>query len=165
MSALSGSLIGLLRCLVALRSAFVWLLVALLLAGAASYTHGSRYAIVGHSPLQAVGAQSPAAPSDSPVGLGAVASSPGPGERPASASHAVHPVQQAGPLVEPGSMERECCERRRAPRGEPAPLRTGAVDPPSMFQPLPGDAVFSYTVAQEPEPSALTVVQLSVSRT
>ncbi|WP_354172120.1 hypothetical protein [Arthrobacter sp. UYEF36] len=138
--------------------------MALLLAGAASYTHGSRYAVVGHSPFQSGEAQSPAARSDSPVWLGAVASSPGPGERLASASEAVHAVQQAGPFVEPGSMERECCERRQAPRGEPAPLRTGAVDPPSIFQPPPGDAV-SNTVPPEPEPSALTVVQLSISRT
>ena len=94
-----------------------------------------------------------------------MASSPGLGERLASASHAVHVVQQAGPFVEPGSLERECCERRPAPRGEAAPLRTGAVDPPALFQRLPGDAVLSNTVPPGSDPLALTVVQLSISRT
>lgn len=58
MLALSWSPPGVLRCPVSLRGFFVWLLLALLLAGAASYTQGSRYAIVpGPDPFQSVGEQ------------------------------------------------------------------------------------------------------------
>ena len=58
MLALSWSPPGMLRCPVSLRGFFVWLLLALLLAGAASYTHGSRYALIpGHSPFQSAGVQ------------------------------------------------------------------------------------------------------------
>ena len=164
MAALRWSAVGLLRCLGSLRSAFVWILLTLLLVGAASYTHGSRYALVGHSPFQAVGA-----PSAGPEGVEAVAApaviSPGPGGTQASASQAVRAVHQAGPFVDPESMERECCERRPAPRGEPAPLRTGAVDPPALLQWRPGESVLSSMVPPQPNLPALTVVQLSISRT
>ena len=164
MAAPSWSALGLLRCLVSLRSAFVWILLTLLLAGASSYTHGSRYALVGHGPLQAVGA-----PSADPEGVEAVApptaNSLSPGGTPESASQAVRAVHQAGPFVDPESMERDCCERRHAPRGEPAPLRTGAADPHSLLQWQPDDAVLSSIVPPEPDLPALTVVQLSISRT
>lgn len=164
MAALSGSSLETFRCLVSHRNAFVWILVALLLTGAASYTHGSRYAIVGHGPFQSVGAQSAG-----PEGLEAVAppaaTSPSPSDSPASASEAVRAVHQAGVFVDPESMERDCCERRYAPRSEPAPLRTAAVDPPSLLQWQPGGAVLSSTIPPEPDLPALTVVQLSVSRT
>ena len=46
MAALKWSSPGVLRSPVWLRSLFVWLLLTLLLTGAASYTSGSRYAIV-----------------------------------------------------------------------------------------------------------------------
>jgi hypothetical protein len=71
---------------------------------------------------------------------------------------------QAGPLLDPESVERDCCERRQAPRGEPAPLRTGAVNVPSV---LLWEAVGEvlYPVPSEPDLPALTVIQLSVSRT
>lgn len=56
-------------------------------------------------------------------------------------------------------------EPRCAPRGEPAPLRTGAVDPPASLHRLPGDAALSSTVPEAPDLPALTVVKLSISRT
>lgn len=163
MAALSGSSPGTFRCLVALRSAFVCLLAVLLLAGAASYTYGSRYDIVGHSPFQSVGPESPG-PEGVEAEVPPAASTPGPGHR-ASASQAVRAVHQAGPFVDSESMERECCERRQAPRGEPAPLRTGPVDPPALLQWQLGDGVLSSIVPPEPDLPALTVVQLSISRT
>jgi hypothetical protein len=56
MAALSWSSLGMLRCPVPLRSLFVWLVLVLLLTGAASYTHGSRYAIVpDHGSVQSTG--------------------------------------------------------------------------------------------------------------
>jgi len=163
MTALRWSSLGTFRCLVSLRNAFVWILVALLLTGAASYTHGSRYAIVGHGPFQSVGAQS-AGPEGEAVAPPA-ATSPSQSDTPASASQAVRAVHQAGVFVDPESMERDCCERRQAPRSEPAPLRTAAVDPPSLLRWQPGDAVLSCTIPPEPDLPALTVVQLSISRT
>ena len=42
---------GTLRCLGSLRSIFVCILLVLLVAGAASYTQGSRYSLVGHGPF------------------------------------------------------------------------------------------------------------------
>ncbi|WP_440159126.1 hypothetical protein [Arthrobacter sp. SAFR-014] len=142
----------------------MWVLLVLLLAGAASYTHGSRYAIVGQSPFQTVAAQSAGTGWVETVARPA-ADLPLPGGAPASASQAVRAVQQAGQVVDPESVERDCCGRRHAPRGEPAPLRTRAVDPPSLLQWLPGDAGLSRGVPQGPDLPALTVLQLSISRT
>lgn len=164
MTAPSCSADRLLRCIFSLRSAFVWPLVALLLVGAASYTHGSRYALVGHNTFQTVGAAS-AGPDGVEAVVRPAATPPGPGDTRDSASQAVRAVHQANPFVEPESMERDCCERRHAPRGEPAPLRTGAVDPPVMLLWQQGDAVLSSVVPPEPDVPALTVVELSVSRT
>ncbi|MFJ6028772.1 hypothetical protein ACIQCN_15030 [Pseudarthrobacter sp. NPDC092424] len=56
-------------------------------------------------------------------------------------------------------------ERRFAPRGEPAPLRTGVVDPPQLLHRLPGDAVLSTGPPAQPESHALTLAELSISRT
>ena len=148
-----------LRCRVPLRGVFVWLLLALLLAGAASYTHGSRYALVpGHSPFQSVGEQAveavPAEPDNaaSPAGTSA------------SASQAVR-VVVAGPSVEPEALEKDCCQRRQAPRSEPAPVRTGAVDQPSLTYRQPAGGILSSVVPPGPDLAALTVVDLSISRT
>ena len=49
--------------------------------------------------------------------------------------------------------------------GEPVPVRTGAVDPPSLVQRLPGGSLHSSDIPPEPELPALTVVDLSISRT
>ena len=48
-----------------------------------------------------------------------------------------HPASstQAGPAAGTEELEKDCCERRQAPRSEPAPIRTGAVDPPSVTEP------------------------------
>ncbi len=116
-----------LRGFVSLRGAFVWLLLALLIAGAASYTSGSRYALV-------------------------------PGD-----SQAV--VHEAVPSAEPDELEQDCCERNKAPRGEPAPVRTGAVDPPVLVHRHLGDGTGARALPPEPELPSLTVVDLSISRT
>lgn len=157
MATLGSPALGLLRCLVALRGVFVWLLLVLLIAGAASYTSGSRYALVpGHSPVQ--GGQ---AAGDVP--LQAIADA-GPAAPSASAAQSVRVVPEAGPSAEPAGLENEG-ERIKAPRGEPVPVRTGAVDPPSLIQRLPGGSLHSHDVPPEPELPALTVVELSISRT
>lgn len=160
MADLSWSSLGMLRCPVSLRGVFVWLLLALLLTGAASYTHGSRYALVpGHGSFQSAVEQGveavppQAAPAASPA------------ETSASALQAVRAVHQAGLFVEPEEVEKDCCERRPAPRSEPASVRTGAVDPSSLTCRLPGDGVLSSIVPPVPVLPALTVVKLSISRT
>jgi hypothetical protein len=157
MAALSWSPLRMLCRPVPLRGLFVWLLLILLLTGAASYTHGSRYALVpAHSPFQSASKQGiesmPPESAASPAGTSARASQ-------------VLRVVEAGPSVEPGALEKECCEPRLAPRGEPAPVRTGAVDPLSLTHRDPGDRILSRVVPPEPDLSALTVVRLSISRT
>ncbi len=156
MATLGSPALGLLRCLVSLRGVFVWLLLVLLIAGAASYTSGSRYALVpGHSPVQG-------GPTAGHEPLQAIAGA-GPAEPSASASQSVRVIHEAGPS-EPAGLEKEG-ERSKAPRGEPVPVRTGAVDPPSLIQRLPGGSLHSSDVPPEPELPALTVVDLSISRT
>lgn len=163
-----------------LRSAFAWILVALLVTAAASYAHGSRYALVGHGPFQTAGAQAgplaSGAQPDSrsvsqeagqqPVEAGPAQATPaGPADHTEPGFNPVHVVHHAGPCVDPDALERDCCERRQAPRSQPALLRTGAVEPPAELQRQPGDDVLSTIFPPEPELPALTVVQLSVSRT
>ena len=158
MAALSWSPPGVLRCPVSLRSVFVWVLLALLLAGAASYTYGSRYAIVpSHGPVQSMGGQ---AFEKMPPQAETAAS---PGEK--SALQTTGVVHQAGPAAGTEDVEKDCCERRQAPRSEPAPIRTGAVDPPSVTSQQHGDGVISGAVPPEPDLPALTVIRLSISRT
>ena len=136
-----------------LRSHLVWILAVLLLAGAASYSQGSRYAIVGHGYSQSAGAEQ-----------GAQAAAQAVAQAAAQAAG-----QAAGPSAnQPSdreSVEDGCCERRQAPRSEPVPLRTGAVEPPSLLHSHPGPAVLSGILPAEPDLPPLTVVQLSISRT
>lgn len=158
-AALSWSPVGVLRCPVSLRSVFVWLLLALLVAGAASYTHGSRYAIVpSQGPVQSMGGQAVA---EVPLQAETAAS---PTETSASALQ-TRGVVQAAPTAGTEEVEKDCCERRQAPRSEPAPVRTGAVDPPSLTGQQPGDRMLSGVVPPEPDLAALTVIKLSISRT
>ena len=146
MAAVIWSLPGMLRRVVVLRGHLVWILAVLLLVGAASYSHGSRYAIVGHGYSQSAAAESVAAEATGQaVGQAAGPSANQPSDR--------------------ESVEDGCCERRQAPRSEPVPLRTGAVEPPSLLHSQPGPAVLSGILPAEPGLPALTVVQLSISRT
>lgn len=64
-----------LGCLGPLRSPLMWVLVVLQLTAAATYTNGSRYAIAGHAPFQAVA--SGAAGQDKAVVTGPVGMVPG----------------------------------------------------------------------------------------
>lgn len=160
MAALNWSSLGMLRSPASLRSLFVWLLLALLLTGAASYTHGSRYAIVpGHGPVQTTDHQGPqevrsqAEPAASPADT-----SP-------STSQSTGPVHRAAPSHGTEEVEKDCCQRRHAPRGEPAPVRTGALDPPTVTYQQPGEALLNGAAPPEPDLPALTVVELSISRT
>lgn len=155
---------GTLRCLGSLRSIFVCILLVLLVAGAASYTHGSRYSLVGHgpfltSPAETTGSGAPLA--EAPL----LEATPAGQDAPPSSDSPVVPVtHHAGPLLDPGSLERDCGERRQAPRGESVPLRTGAVDGPSLHLRAEGGEVLS-RAPSEPDLPALTVILLSVSRT
>src|SRR5687767_10301793 len=120
MATLGSSALGLLRCLAALRSVFVWLLLVLLIAGAASYTAGTRYALVpGYGPVQSEGGQ---ANGGVPPQAETAAGQAGPS---VAASQFVRVIHEAGPSAEPAGLEKEG-ERSKAPRGEPVPVRTGA---------------------------------------
>jgi hypothetical protein len=159
MAILGSPALGILRGRVSLRSSFVWVLLALLIAGAASYTSGSRYALIpGYGPVQSAGGQATG------VVPPQAETSAGQAETSASAPHPVRVIHEAGPSAEPAGLEREG-ERNKAPRGEPVPVRTGAVDPPSLIQRLPGGTLHSSDVPREPELPALSVVDLSISRT
>lgn len=159
MSTQSESSLGILRGATPLRSAFVWLLLTLVLTGAASYTHGSRYQLVpGHSQHQSTGercVEEVPAPAES---------APAPDEVPAPVFQAVSAVHEIGPSAEPAALEHDP-ERRCAPRGEPAPVRTGTVDPPSLTHRLTGGWMLSSAVPPEPDLPGLTSVELSISRT
>ena len=147
-----------------LRSHLVWILAVLLLAGAASYSQGSRYAIVGHGYSQSAGAEQGAQTAAETVGQATAQAAQAVGQAVGQATG-----QAAGPSAnQPSdreSVEDGCCERRQAPRSEPVPLRTGAVEPPSLLHSHPGPAVLSGILPAEPDLPPLTVVQLSISRT
>lgn len=147
--------VGKLRRVPWLRSAFVWMLAVLLLAGAATYSQGTRYAISGNNFFAA--AETLPAAVDSPCASAGQDSA-------AQDSGAITPVHQACPAGPDASAE-DCCGRGQAPRGEPAPLRTGAVDPPAVLHWEPGGAHAAAPPTEEPEFRALTLAQLSVSRT
>jgi hypothetical protein len=160
MAALKWSSPGMLHSPVWLRSLFVWLLLTLLLTGAASYTSGSRYAIVpGHGPVQA--ADDPG-PREVPLQAETAAS---PADTSLSTPHSTGALHSAGPSRGTEEIEKDCCQRRHAPRGEPAPMRTGALDPPPVTHQQPGDALLNGAAPVEPDLPALSVVELSISRT
>ena len=160
MAALNWSSLGMLRSPASLRSLFVWLLLTLLLTGAASYTHGSRYAIVpGHGPVQTADHQ---VPTEVPPQAEPAAS---PADTSPSTSQSTGAGHRAVPSLGTEEVEKDCCQRRHAPRGEPAPMRAGALDPPSVTHQQPGDALLNGAVPPEPDLPALTVVELSISRT
>lgn len=146
-----------LRRLVSPRIALSWLLLAALVAGAASYSHGSRYAIVpGHAPLSS-------APQQDIVSAPPPAIAP-PGSAPALAATGV--IQEVSRFGDPELPKQKCCERRSAPRSEPAPLRTGVPDQSAATHPLfRVDGPIPAAAPPVPGPAALTIIQLSVSRT
>lgn len=147
--------VGKLRRVLWLRSAFVWMRAVLLLAGAATYSHGTRYAISGNNFF--------ATAETLPAGMDSPCASAG-NDSVTQGSGAVAPVHQACPAG-PDSSAEDCCGRGQAPRGEPAPLRTGAVAPPPVLHREPGDLGPAAVAPHEPEFRALTLAELSVSRT
>lgn len=159
MAALNWSSLRMLRSSVSLRRLFVWLLLTLLLTGAASYTHGSRYAIVpGYGPLQTAGDLDlqEVAPQALPAASSAHPSMTTPQSTGTLDCAAPHGTEET---------EKDCCQRRHAPRGEPAPMRTGVLDPPSVTHHQPGEWVLNGAAPPEPDLPVLTVVELSISRT
>lgn len=147
--------VGKLRRVPWLRSAFVWILAVLLLTAAATYSHGTRYAISGNNFFATAEAL--------PAGMDNPCASAG-NDSGTQESGPASPVHRACPAG-PDSSAEDCCGRGQAPRGEPVPLRTGAVDPPPMPHREPGGAHAAATPTEEPEFSALTLAELSVSRT
>lgn len=146
-----------LRRLISLRSVLSWFLLAVLVTGAASYCLGSRYAIVpGHSALDSAAHQDPAGAPSPATTASDLAPVPA----------AVGVIQQVSQFEDPKMPQQECCERRSAPRSEPAPLRTGVTDLPVMaHRPFCADGPLSAVPLPEPGPPALTIIQLSISRT
>ena len=123
MAALNRSPLQLLRCVGSLRSVFVWLLLVLLLTGAASTRTAAD------TPLFPATARSSSRHPGLKIAPPQAETEAGPA---GSAVPAVRAVQHAGPSIEPEELEKDCCERRLAPRGEPVPVRNGVVDPPTV---------------------------------
>lgn len=153
-----------LRRLMPPRRLISWLLLAVLVMGAASYLHGSRYGIVPAHGALSSGAhahQDPpgaASPADAVLRPGVIsAHDPG----------AVRAMQQVSWSGDAKVPPQKCCERRSAPRSEPVPLRAAALDQPLLLAPRPNsaDGIFSALPPPEPDLRALTVLKLSISRT
>ena len=145
-----------------------WLLLALLVAGAAAYSHGTRYALVAAPSVNGSASGHVAVSTLAPVADRAAAASaellPGTAVYPA-ASTSFH-ADQALPCLEQGPSHRYHSAWYTASRGEPSPTKAFALSPPQARQaPLPvidqGDGAASPVPARH----ALTVVQLSISRT
>lgn len=138
-----------------------WLLLAILVAGAASYLHGSRYRIVpAHGTFSSTAYQDPL--SSSLPAATAFSS----GETLAQTPRAVRATPQVSWAGDAKVPQQECCERRSAPRSEPVPLRTGVLDPPVPARlPDPAGGLLSALAPPEPDLHPLTALQLSISRT
>jgi hypothetical protein len=123
----------------ALRTLLGWLLLAALLAAAVSYSQGTRYAMV---------AQDQAASIVSVMD-----------------GHDAGQGNQNASCPEDSQHHHACCDRYPAARSEPAPSKAAAPDPPAAA--LPPGPQHVLAVVQEPEPrrQALTLDQLSISRT
>jgi len=122
----------------ALRILLGWLLLAALLAAAVSYSQGTRYALV----MQDHAASSVSATDGHDVGEG----------------------NQAASCPEDSTQHHACCGRYPAARSEPVPTKAAAPDPPTAA----GAAEREHAAAAqetEPRPRALTLEQLSISRT
>jgi len=137
-----------------------WLLLAVLLVAAASYSQGTRYALVAE-PAPALSAVQHAPATHSPAPLNAAAGA----EllHPASSVHARDGHNASCPEDSP--QHHACCDRYPASRSEPAPTKAAEPDPPTAAVTAGPRHVLQ--VAQEPAPrrQALTLDQLSISRT
>lgn len=141
------------------RSVLSWLILVVLVAGASAYSQGSRYALVpAHGTLYSAPYQDPERASLPAESGGCSADAPdlaNPGT-----THDLSPSQGST------APQQECCERRSAPRSQPAPLRTAALDPPVLaHRPFCADGILPAASPPAPELPALTVVELSISRT
>ncbi|MDP9697077.1 UNVERIFIED_ORG: hypothetical protein J2X79_004661 [Arthrobacter globiformis] len=146
------------------RSILTWLLLAVLVVGAVSYSQGSRYSLVagrglpaaavavsGGSPVLAVHNRAALPHSQFPQAAARIQ-----GREDSQAVHCQDPAPGPG----------NCCKRYLASRGEPSPLRTAALDPPQAApQASPGTAADSPPSSTERGSTALTLAQLSISRT
>lgn len=144
----------------ALRILLGWLLLAVLLVAAASYSQGTRYALVAESAPALSAVQQEAVP-HSPAPLGAIAGTEL--RHPGSSVHAKEGHDASCPEDSP--QHHACCDRYPASRSEPAPTKAAAPDAPTASVAAGPQHVLQ--VAQEPAPrrQALTLDQLSISRT
>ena len=150
-----------------LRGVLSWLLLTALVAGAASVCQGSRYALAAGpgSCLAAVSEPDMKAPSTPNAGGSADSSWPSV-EVSAGGPGAAQDIPAATQFREPAVPQQECCQRRPAPRSEPALLRIALPDPPAAL--TPPSAAASLLVSDAPpqtEPATPAPQQLSISRT
>lgn len=134
-----------------LQITFISLLLTLIAAGAASYYHGSRYALIGHDTALSAPAQ--------PIGVTETHSEVAPAHPEARTA-----LAQAGHLPDQNTEEKRCCERRPAPRSEPPPLLAWAVNPPDLPPRAPQTGAHAPALPG-PELRASRLITLSVSRT
>lgn len=141
----------------------MWILLAFLIAGAASYVQGTRYSLAGHPPA--------AASASSETGFSSMAMPSVPSEEsqagaPSSFSSSVPAVFAGSASQDEKPLEGACCERRQAPRAEPAPLRIASAHSAATLQHwTAGQPLSSPPMPPEPDLPTLTVVELAVSRT
>lgn len=149
-----------------------WILLACLLPGlllvaAVSYFQGTRYALV-PEPGAALSAVHHAAGAHSPGPAEALlaaelrhapSSVPVPGQPPAADG-------RNSPCPDDSPRHHTCCDRYPAPRSEPAPTKAAAPDPPALALPAGQRSLLPSGPPQaEPRRQALTLDQLSISRT
>lgn len=153
------------------RSYLVWLILAVLVTGAAAYSQGSRYALLAGQDRGSIAGQMPAENSDSPAWKSTAVRTAGfqhPFVQPLQVASAQmdHVRQRAFHCNERGQQRQDCCVQYRGARGEPSPIRGPAVEPPKA---TPGPAacpgVDGPPPFQEHGGLALSLTQLSISRT
>ena len=151
------------------RSALMWLLLVLLVAGAASYSQGSRYALAAQSgPFLSVGSE-PVNPAVSPTETRETDSEPlmqAAADAPQSPdADPARDTRSATPCLDTRPKHQHCYAWYLAPRGEPSPLRAAALEPPPLMSLSCPDVIKGSAPSPDEPIQALTVIQLSISRT
>ena len=153
------------------RSVLVWLILAALVAGAAAYSQGSRYALVagqdsGRTTAQTVTKNPDISALQSVVVPGAGPQHPVVQPLQSASVRMDHGHRRAFHCEERGQQRQDCCFQYHAARGEPSPVRAPALDPPATVAgPLPSPDPSVPPPSQKDRGLALSLTQLSISRT
>jgi hypothetical protein len=152
-----------------LRLVLSLMLLCALVAAAASYSHGSRYALVtGHPKFSSTVAHPATVPAPTAQRASALDGNGPHGGLVASNAGPVRAVRAATQPRDSASTQERGGERCPAPRGNPASLRGGVLDPPALHA-AQQHTVFlesmSPPVSSEPHPRASASIELCISLT